>query len=64
MGRCKKYDLSTLPETLGPGRKTEEKLKSERKLFDEPHKHRVPEEKRKRERKHFSCISLDVTCFG
>ena len=48
MGRYKKYDLSTLSEALGPRRKTEEKRKSERKLFDEPHKHRVPEEKRKK----------------
>ena len=48
MGRYQKYDLNTLSETLGPGRKTEEKRKSERKLFDEPHKHRGPEEKRKK----------------
>ena len=48
MGRYQKYNLNTLSETLGPGRQTEEKRKSERKLFDAHQKHTVPEEKRKR----------------
>ena len=45
----------------GPGRETEEKRKSKRKLFGECQKHRALEEKRKVKRKHVLCISIEVT---
>ena len=48
MGLQKQYRLDTCSKTQGPGRQTEEKRKSKRKLFDAHQKHTVPEEKRKR----------------